>query len=273
MASLLLWLMLAATPPAASTPPPRAEAVPEKSSPAAGATKKAAAPEKKRGEGKKKQVEEAPAPDAGTPPARPVFRWDIPGLIGWVESPGQQTTDGVPMHLQVAHSKEKLGTLIQHFADRFRAAGFFISTSPQALASPVTEPILTALDTEKLTAYTVIFQQNPDGTVTLILGTSDVSQYNPSASPRLDWAPVMAGAEQVTRSNVEGSEMAIYAVKATPAQVQEFYRQELGRAGFVEDPDEPGTFQRGTELLRVRTYPEGDLLMVGLSRKLGVQPR
>ncbi|WP_434346574.1 hypothetical protein ACN6A1_34835 [Myxococcus virescens] len=219
----------------------------------------------------------APAPppeqDAGTPPARPSFRWDIPAVTAWVESPGLQVTDGVPMHLQLARSSWQMDPLIQHMVDRFRAAGLFISSSPEALNSPIAEPMLTALDTETLTAYTVIFQKNQDNTVTLILGTSDVSKYTPGGSTQLDWAPMMAGAEQVTRSNLEGSQMAMYAVKATSAEVREFYQVELTRAGFVEDPEQPGVFQRGTEQLTIRTQPEGDMLMVGLYRKLGVQPK
>ncbi|WIG94424.1 hypothetical protein [Myxococcus sp. SDU36] len=211
--------------------------------------------------------------DAGTPSPRPAFRWDIPGVTAWVESPGLQVTDGVPMHLQLARSSWQMDPLIQHMVDRFRAAGLFISSSPEALNSPIAEPMLTALDTQTLTAYTVIFQKNQDNTVTLILGTSDVSKYTPAGSLQLEWAPVMAGAEQVTRSNLEGSQMAMYAVKATAAEVREFYQVELRRAGFAEDPEQPGVFQRGTEQLTVRTQPEGDSMMVGLYRKLGVQPK
>jgi len=47
---------------------------------------------------------------------------------------------------------------------------------------------------------------------------------------------------------------------------------ELGRAGFTEDKEQPGLFQKGTERLSIRTHQDSEGLMVGLSRKLGVQP-
>ncbi|HZI16358.1 MAG TPA: hypothetical protein VE153_38690 [Myxococcus sp.] len=269
MASLLLCLLLAAAPASAQSPAPTAD-----SKPAAAPRKKPEASQKKKASGPKKaRAAQAPAaPDAGTPQPRPPFKWDVPGIISWVESPGLQVTDGVPMHLQLARSNWELNKLIQHMADRFRASGLFIPTSPQALTSPVSEPMLTALDTEKLTAYTVIFQPNPDKTVTIILGTSDLSNYTPGGISQLDWAPVMPGAQQVTRSNLEGTQMALYAIQSTPDKVLEFYRVELGRAGFTEDKEQPGLFQKGTERLSIRTHQDSEGLMVGLSRKLGVQP-
>jgi hypothetical protein len=264
MRSLLLWLLsgvfavAAALPVSAAAPKPAV-------APVAKSKVEAPATKPKVGAAPAAPIVAA-APDAGTP--RAPFRWDVPGLVDQVDSPGIQVSDGVPMHLQLARSRWQLDALIQAMADRFRAAGLFISTSPEALSSPTREPILTALDTEKRVAYTVIFQQGADGLVTLILGTSDLSSYKP-ASP-LGWAPVMAGAEQVTRTEMEAGQMAMFSVNASPAQVLEFYRTELGAAGFREDPAQPGLFQRGTEVLRVVTRQDGDSVVVGLNRRLGV---
>lgn len=262
MSTLLLCLMLAAAPAAAQPPSTDAAARP----PADAAAKPA---RKKKAEAPKKQeAAQAAAPDAGTSAARPPFKWDVPGITAWVESPGLQVTDGVPMHLQMARSTWAIDKLIQHMADRFTAAGLFISRTQK---SPVREPMLTALDPQKMTAYTVIFQPNPDKTVTLYLGTSDLSNYTPGGVSQLDWAPVMPGGQQVTRSNLEGAQMAMYAVESTPDKVMEFYRVELGRAGYTEVADQPGLFQKGTEQLSIRTHPDGDVLMVGLSRRVGVR--
>lgn len=129
-----------------------------------------------------------PSKDA-QPASRRPFRWDVPGLIAWVDSPGVQISDGVPLSLQMARSKLSVETLLQHFADSFQKAGFFIPPGEEQVRA-FQEPQLTALDPEKLIAYTVIFQENPDGTVTLILGTSNLSQYKPGNAMALLWAPL-----------------------------------------------------------------------------------
>ncbi|RKH41506.1 hypothetical protein [Corallococcus sicarius] len=221
---------------------------------------------------KGKASADAGVPDAGVPgavaPKRP-FRWDIPGKVVWVPSAGPQVSDGVPMDLQLARTDWGLDAVVQYMLDSFRKAGFYMAPLREQ-RSPTTEPMLTALDVEKLVAYTVIFQENADRSVTLILGTSDMSKYTPPGAT-LGWAPLMPGSEQVTRSDLEGAHLAVFAAKpgTTQAQVFDYYRTALKPVGYAEDPDEPGLFRRGSEVLKVSTRDEEGLLMVSLRHRQG----
>ncbi|MFB1484819.1 hypothetical protein [Corallococcus sp. RDP092CA] len=211
-------------------------------------------------------------PDAGVSEAeapKAPFRWDIPGKVVWVQSPGPQVSDGVPMNLELARTDWPLNAVIQHIMESFRKAGFYMAPMREQ-RSPTTEPMLTALDVEKLLAYTVIFQENADKSVTLILGTSNMSSYKPPGTT-LSWAPLMPGADGLTRSDLEGAHLAVYAAKpgTTEEQVFDYYREALKPVGYEEDPDEKGLFRRGSELLIISTRTEETRLMVSLRHRLG----
>ncbi|RKH68328.1 hypothetical protein D7X55_10695 [Corallococcus sp. AB049A] len=253
LSSLLLSLALSAGPSSA----------PDAGSPPARPTSRGKAPVK---------AQPAAAPDAGVLAAeapRAPFRWDIPGKVVWVQSPGPQVSDGVPMNLELARTDWPLNAVIQHIMESFRKAGFYMAPMREQ-RSPTTEPMLTALDVEKLLAYTVIFQENADKSVTLILGVSNMSNYKPPGTT-LSWAPLMPGAEGLTRSELEGAHLAVYATQpgTTEAQVYDYYRTALAPTGYAEDPEEKGVFRRGSELLIITTRTEENRLMVSLRHRLG----
>jgi hypothetical protein len=237
-------------------------------SPAAGAGPQEAPPAQAPKSGKKPAAQKPPASKAPEPSARPPFRWDVPGLIAWVESPGVQISDGVPLTLQMARSKLPVETLLQHFADSFEKAGFFIPPGDEQVRA-FQEPQLTALDPEKLMAYTVIFQENPDGTVTLILGTSNLSQYNPGKSMALLWAPLPPGARQLMHTQMEGGQSAAFTVASSKEQVMAFYGEALKKAGFVQE--EPGVFRRGGEVITIYAQQQEGELAVSLTRRMGAE--
>ncbi|MFL5348467.1 MAG: hypothetical protein ACJ8AT_27030 [Hyalangium sp.] len=204
------------------------------------------------------------APAAATP--RPPFHWDVPGLLQWVDSAGVQVSDGVPITLQMALSKEPVEVLLQHFANSFQKAGFFIPPDREQVQA-MREPQLTALDPERMVSYTVIFQPNPDNTVTLILGTSDLSHYTPWKGTDLGWAPLPPNARLLMRTDLEGGQSAVLSVSSSAEQVMGFYREALKQAGFVED--EPGQFRRGSETIGVYPQSQEGKLSVSLTHRLG----
>jgi hypothetical protein len=210
----------------------------------------------------------APAKPAAAPAPAPraPFQWDVPGLIQWVDSAGVQVSDGVPISLQMARSKEPLEVLLQHFANAFQKAGFFIPPDREQIQA-FREPQLTALDPEKLVSYTVIFQPNPDNTVTLILGTSDLSHYRPWNNMELGWAPLPPGAQVLVRTEMEGGQNAVFTVSSSQDQVMGFYRGALKEAGFVED--DPGQFRRGTETISIYFQNQAGKLSVSLTHRQG----
>jgi hypothetical protein len=217
------------------------------------------------------------APVQGTKPTpskpadsspRPPFRWDVPGLIDWVDSAGMQISDGVPMTLQAARSKLSVETLLQHFANSFQKAGLFIPPGREQLRA-FQEPQLTALDPERLIAYTVIFQANPDDTVTVILGTSDLSHYTGGGSATLLWAPLPPGAKQLMNTQMEGGQSAVFTVSSSKEEVMAFYRDAMKQAGFEQE--EPGVFRRGGETITLYAQPQDGKLAVSLTRRLGAE--
>jgi hypothetical protein len=240
-------------------------------SPAAGAGPQEAPSAQGPKAGKKPAAQKPPAPSKAPEPApepapRKPFRWDVPGLIAWVDSPGMQISDGVPLSLQLARSKLSVETLIQHFADSFQKAGLFIPPA-EAQVSAFREPQLTALDPEKLVAYTVIFQENPDGTVTLILGTSNLSQYNPGKAMSLLWAPLPPGAKQLMHTQLEGGQSAAFTVASSKEEVMAFYSEAMKKAGFEQE--EAGVFRRGGEVITLYAQQQAGELAVALTRRLG----
>ncbi|WP_224369067.1 hypothetical protein [Hyalangium versicolor] len=205
---------------------------------------------------------------AAAPTARPMFHWDVPGLLQWVDAAGVQVSDGVPIRLDMARSKLPVEELVQHFANAFQKAGLFIPPD-SARAQALQQPQLTALDPERMVAYTVIFQRNPDKTVTLLLGTSDLSHYEPAKGSSLDWAPLPPEAQVMVRTDMEGGQSAVFSIAASEAQVMAFYRDTMKQAGFVEE--EPGQFRRGSETIHVFTQSQDGRLSVSLTRHLGEQ--
>ncbi len=207
-----------------------------------------------------------PVKPAAAPAPRPPFQWDVPGLIQWVDSAGVQVSDGVPINLQMARSKLPLEELLQHFANSFLKAGLFLPPD-RAQLQAFREPQLTAFDPERMVAYTVIFQANPDKTVTLILGTSDLSHYTPWKGTELGWAPLPPNAQLMMRTDMEGGQSAVFSVASSAEQVMGFYRETMKKAGFVED--EPGQFRRGSETIGVYPQSQEGKLSVSLTHRLG----
>ncbi|HVG60716.1 MAG TPA: hypothetical protein VNA24_19315 [Hyalangium sp.] len=237
-------------------------------SPAAGAGPRETASAQGPKSGKKPAAPQPLPPKAPEPTPRPPFRWDVPGLIAWVDSAGTQISDGVPLSLQLARSKLSVQTLLQHFVDSFEKAGFFIPPGNEQL-QVFREPQITALDTAKLIAYTVIFQENPDGTVTLILGTSNLSQYKPGQTLSLTWAPLPPGAKQLMHTQMEAGESAAFTVTSSKEQVKAFYEEAMKKAGFEQQ--EPGVFRRRGEVITIYIQQQAGEIAVSLTRRMGVQ--
>jgi hypothetical protein len=237
-------------------------------SPAAGAGPRETASAQSPKSGKKPAAQKPPPPKAPEPPPRTPFRWEVPGLIAWVESAGTQISDGVPLTLQMARSKLSVETLLQHFVKSFEKAGFFIPPDEEQIQA-FREPQITALDTEKLIAYTVVFQENPDGTVTLILGTSNLSQYKPGQAMSLSWAPLPPGSKQLMHTQMEAAQSAAFTVASSKEQVKAFYDAEMKMAGFEQQ--EPGVFRRGGEVITVYIQQQGGEIAVSLTRRLGAE--
>ena len=204
---------------------------------------------------------------AGAPPspaeARAPFAWDVPEVISEVPIGNTPSSGGRPMKLRAVRTRWGWEKLRQKLAEDFLRAGLWIPPpghQPQHLALPY----LAAIDGRRMISYSVLFQLNPDGTTTLILGEVDL-ESRVSAVPA---APVFPGAQGVVASDVEAMRTVVYRAKARPEEVLAFYREVLGKAGYRDAGG--GTFERGAERTTVLTRPgKGGLLQVAVMTTLG----
>lgn len=192
------------------------------------------------------------------------FEWDVPGIVSHVDVAGTQEALGIPMKLHAVTSSWKPDALFKHFAEQFQKAGFFIP--PPSGQTPVHGAVsLTALDVDRLLAYSVIMRLNPDGKTTkVLLGTANVGQIRTPESTA--FAPVYPGADNLVTINVEVGKSLSYVTKATPQQLADFYREAMTKLGYTEK--QPGVYRKGREAVEVlgRPVPQGGLSVIVTSR-------
>ncbi|HLL52465.1 MAG TPA: hypothetical protein VK447_02905 [Myxococcaceae bacterium] len=184
----------------------------------------------------------APPPAAkGKASPRPRFTWPNPAMLQQVEVPGIVRALGVPMKLRLIKVKRGAGEMVDTFLAAFRESGLYVPPR-RHIRRFTRELTLVALDTERLIAYTVVFQPNADGTTSLLLGESNLSKMTTAGGEGL--VPVFPGAKGVLRTDQEGAQVVVYSAKAKPEEVQAFYREVLGKGGFHEPEPElqPGVF-------------------------------
>jgi len=211
------------------------------------------------------------AADAGTPAAPKAFAWDIPGVVGAVQVPGQQVTNGVPVTFDAFLSSWKLEALAEHFMKAFRAADLYVPPPADQLEVEGAFQI-TALDRVRMVSYTVILKpaNTPDQTV-VIAAQASLSSWNPYPEVS-DIAPVVPGAEGVVRTENEGLRSVSYRVKATPGEVKGFYGTVMRAAGFQPGGEE-GTWRKDGEEVSVRTRMEaGGFTGVLVHRRAAATP-
>jgi hypothetical protein len=191
-------------------------------------------------------------------PARAPFAWDVPEVIEEVPVGNAPSSGGRPMRVRAVRSRWSASKLRKKLEDDFVRAGLWIPPEhdqPQNLPLPY----VAAVDGVRMLSYSAFFQVNRDGSTTLILGEVDLASRVASAPA----APVFPGAVGVLTSDVEAMRSVSFRAKARPDEVQSFYREVLGKAGFKETG--PGTYERGPDRTLVSVQgPEAD----GMARVL-----
>ncbi|WP_426756442.1 hypothetical protein [Myxococcus sp. Y35] len=196
------------------------------------------------------------------------FTWDVPKVVAVVDVPGTIISEGVPVRMTAVLSAEKPEIIGQHLVSRFQAWELHVpkpSMQPQLLR----ETMITALDTKQFISYTAIIQANPDGTTTVYMGEANLGQGRQAQAAV---APVFPGASDTVKAEAESSRTLTYAVDATQAEVEDFYRTELGKLGFREE--EPRFFRSSNEELKLSFSPtkEGKLAVVVVRRTVAQEP-
>ncbi|MBL0695097.1 hypothetical protein [Comamonas sp. JC664] len=197
------------------------------------------------------------------------FTWDVPKVVAVVDVPGTIISEGVPVRMSAVLSKEKPEVIGQHLVARFQAWELHVpkqDLQPQLLR----ETMITALDTKLFISYTAILQANPDGTTTVYMGEANLGQGRLQSQSSV--APVFPGASDVLNAEAESSRTVTYTVSVKQPEVEAFYRDELGKAGFREE--EPRLFRSPNDEIKLTFVPaqEGRLSVVVVRRTVAQQP-
>lgn len=183
---------------------------------------------------------------AASPATAPThFAWPTPNAIEAVDVPGVVWSNGIPMKLHAVRVRHHPQEMVDIYMAAFRKAGFYIPP-PKHQIEVTRELMLTAFDPARFISYSVIFQPNPDGTTTLILGEANL---NLAKKPQVSFAPLYPGAAHPMHAHFEGAEVETYDTAAAPDAIEAFYRKTLPRDGFRALKS--GAFQRGGERIRL----------------------
>ncbi len=154
----------------------------------------------------------------------------VPMQTGEVEVPGDIKAGSATVKLHAFTSTDTYSNLVKYFADQFVHAGLFIPPIPKKRRHKY-EPQLSALDPQTLRSYSVLLIKNRNRTVTIVEGVADLRPRTDASADT--FVPVTPDAQNVVTSETEGSRMLGYETRLSGAEVLDFYKTVLGKAGWV----------------------------------------
>lgn len=209
------------------------------------------------------------------PTPLPPFRWKLSNVVSNVEMPGTQEVDGVPVKLHGVYVKARPEEVIRELVGAFQAAGLYLDDKQD---QPFRQLQVTAVDTDRGISYTALIQGYTNGQSFVVLGEAHLAmaslarlgQLNPQKNGT-DFAPLMAGAEGVSRVRSEGMDSVTYSVQKPETEVLKYYQDSLPKLGFKQEGE---WYRRGTDLVSLRTRKDGARTDVMLTRRqLGSEER
>ena len=192
---------------------------------------------------------------------------NLPEVIEGVPISGELQSMGVPVMAKAVRTRLTPEQAQKWIAASFRREELYIP-KPEAQFQLQGAPQLTGYDPVARRTYTAIFKANADGSTTVVLGTADVSK---SMVPRPVLAvPVFPGATHAVESQQEGGLALSYVVAASQAELDSFYTELLGPAGWRRDDATHGWVKEGQLLTVTRTpRPDGQSSVAVLVRSGG----
>jgi hypothetical protein len=160
-----------------------------------------------------------------------------PGRLTEPTAVTQKEISAVPVLQRSCTSKSSPAELKAFFTDAFKKAGLQLGAAPAELKGESAQQV-SATDTESLITYMAVIQPGSAGNPTLVVvAAADVGKATHVVKGTDAVAPVFPGSHDVTSYHVDMMRGMTYACPATPAQIKQFYRDELGKLGFQEaDP-------------------------------------
>ncbi len=201
-------------------------------------------------------MKKAPPPAAdGGPWERPlslrlgkIKRFEIPGAIDIITTPGRTVAFGTPVEVYAVRTKEPVDSLERVVAKLMMDQGLFLPP-PGAVDQLSGMRQLTGLDPDTFIAYTVFFQPNPDKTTTAIFTESYLGERQSVPPTGTADLPAIPGARGLMQSRNEGLEFLTFQTAASRDELQKFYEQTLPKEGWVTCG--PSCFRRGSDELKI----------------------
>lgn len=179
----------------------------------------------------------------------------IPEVVSSIPIEGELAANGVPVRARAVITKLSYPALLKHLEKRMHEESLYIPP-PHVQFEMRGMPQLTGYDGVTKKSYTAIFRQNPDRTLTVILGVADLSEAPQKLlASSTSEVPVMPSAQQAVQSQDEGRVVVTYSVQASPSEVERYYQASLKQAGLERLPGEsawagkPGRLELSTVTL------------------------
>ncbi len=158
------------------------------------------------------------------------FTWDIPQVVEQVEVPGVVEGMGTPVKLHAVRTRMKLLDIMAFMDREFAKARLYVAPRKD-LTKLSSDPQLHGFDPYRKIGFSVIYQPNPDGTTTLILGEAHLEESRGLSNGFA--LPVHPLAQGTIQSRQEGAVVVAYSVTASEAEVGQFYTDVLGMQGYT----------------------------------------
>lgn len=192
----------------------------------------------------------------------------LPNVVSQAPVAGElKSIGGTEVKAKAYRVKLKPREAMEWVLDSFRRHDLYVPP-PGKQFEMAGMPQITGYDGPNQRSYTAIFEDNHDGTTTLIAGTADLANYK--------WAtgghslPVFPGASGAVESETEQGTVLSYQVTAKPEELDSFYAQVFGDAGWKHD-EKSGAWLKDDRLvtLGVRGKAGGPLAVSLVSRRVG----
>lgn len=173
--------------------------------------------------------------DAGPP--RPPFEWRLKNVVGSIEMPGIQESNGVPVKLHNLQIRSNLQDIIDDLINQFTTQGLFMRSFLDQ-EQPLAQTQVTAFDPIRQISYTALIECLPKApTCTVILGEANIRVGVANANNQggqKDFVPLPADAISVQRSRAENYETLAFSFPGAPEGVRSFYANTLTRQGYTK---------------------------------------
>lgn len=180
----------------------------------------------------------------------------LPRVTASTAVPDELRALGFAVRLEAYRSEAAPEQLFEHVLRELKARGLFVPAPGAQPQLPGTITV-TGVDGEAAIAHTIILVPAADGSTTVVVGQTDLSERQ---LPEADGLPIHPLAVAPLRTTGEGFIALAYEAKAPVAEVKSFHSAALQAAGYTAVSER--VYTRGGEELQLFLTPRGEATSV-----------